>query len=373
MNTFSILLVDDIEQNLHSLELIIKDSFDVNILTALSAQEGMGILMKEEVNLILTDVQMPDIDGFEFAEYLNGIQRTKDIPLIFITGIYDKDEYQKKGYNLGAIEYITKPIDDVILNAKLKIYIDLFEKSIKKDEEIEVKNKVLIHQAKMVSMGEMIGIIAHQLKQPLNVLSLYCDDVKDSHKFGEIDDAFVEDFSLNTKSQIKFLSDTVDGFRNFFNPDKSKRVFLLQECIDKTISLVEKQFITSNIQINQNINEESIYGVITELEQVILNLIVNAKDMFILRSINNAIINISASSNDTHTIIHIEDNAGGTQSNNIDKLFDPYYTTKKEGTGTGLYMVKLIIKTSFEGDLEVENSSEGMKFILTLPKKELNL
>ena len=134
MNKFSILLVDDVEENIHSLKLMIEDNFDVSIFTALSAQEGMEVLMKEEINLILTDVQMPNIDGFEFADYLKGIEKTKQIPLVFITGIYDKEEYQKRGYDLGAIEYITKPIDDVLLNAKLNIYINLFQNQRKQKE-----------------------------------------------------------------------------------------------------------------------------------------------------------------------------------------------------------------------------------------------
>ena len=162
MNKFNILLVDDVSENIYSLKMMIEDSFDVNIFSALSAQEGMEILMNENIDLILTDVQMPEIDGFEFVEYLKNIEKTKDIPVIFITGIYDKDEYKTKGYNLGAIEYITKPIHDILLNSKLKVYIDFFEKRKLDIELIASKDKVLIHQSKMEEMGEMISVTAHQ-------------------------------------------------------------------------------------------------------------------------------------------------------------------------------------------------------------------
>jgi len=369
VNNFTVLLVDDVEENIHSLKLMIEDTFDVTILTALSAQDAMATLMKKEVDLILTDVQMPDIDGFEFAEYLNGIERTKDIPLIFITGIYDKTEYQKKGYKLGAIEYITKPIDDVLLNAKLKIYIDLFDNKKLKESEIQKKDDVLKHQAKMATMGEMIGVISHQMKQPLNVLSLYCDDVKDSHKYGEIDDDFVKDFSKNTKEQIKFLSNTIDGFRNFFNPDKNKKLFSLKECVTQAINLIETQIESNNIKLNIDIDEEKVYGVMTELEQVILNLITNAKDAFIERNIQDRMINITSGSSQQHTFLVVEDNAGGIKTKNIDDIFNPYFTTKEEGTGTGLYMVKLVVKTSFNGELNIENKNEGAKFSIALPNQ----
>ena len=97
MNKFNILLVDDIPENIYSLKLLIEESFDINIFSALSAQEAIGIIMQNSIDLILTDVQMPEIDGFEFARYLKDLDTTKHIPIIFITGIFEKDEYKNKG------------------------------------------------------------------------------------------------------------------------------------------------------------------------------------------------------------------------------------------------------------------------------------
>jgi len=370
MKRFNILIVDDVEQNIHSLKLIIEDNFDVSVFTALSAQEGMSILMKEEMHLILTDVQMPEIDGFEFVEYLKNIERTKDIPVIFITGIYNKDEYQKKGYNLGAIEYISKPIDDVLLNAKLKTYIDLFDEKRKKDELLASKDKILIHQARMSTMGEMIGVIAHQMKQPLNVLSLYCDDVKDSYEYNEIDEEFIDEYYKNTKKQIKFLSETIDGFREFFNPEKKKKIFSANEAINKAIKLIEKDLNIHSIIISKDMHDEKIYGVMTELEQVILNLLTNSRDAFATQKLENRKINIKTISHEKTTTLILEDNAGGIKPEHLEKIFDPYFTTKKEGTGTGLYMVKLVIKSSFKGSLKLENDEYGIKFIIDLPNRE---
>ena len=370
MEKFKILLVDDVVENIYSLKMMIEYSFDVEIFSALSAQEGIEILMNEDIDLILTDVQMPEIDGFEFVEYLKNIDKTKDIPVIFITGIYDKDEYKTKGYNLGAVEYITKPINDVLLNSKLKVYIDIFERRKLDEQEIAQKDKVLIHQSKMATMGEMIGVIAHQLKQPLNVLSLYCDDVKTSYQFNEINDAFVEDFSKNTKEQIRFLSETIDGFRDFFNPNKQKIVFEIKNAIDRSIKLLGNQFKANKINLNLEVADEKVYGTETELEQVILNIINNAIDVFKERDIQDKEINIKVLLKDSYTILIMEDNAGGVKMENLEKLFDPYFTTKSNGTGTGLYMVKLVIKNSFQGDLKVSNSEKGLRYIIALPQKE---
>ena len=226
MSKFNVLIVDDVSENIHSLKMIIEDTFDVNILTALSAQEAMEILMKNSVDLILSDIQMPEIDGFEFAEYLKVIEETKDIPIIFITGIYDKDEYKNKGYDLGAVEYITKPIDDALLNSKLKVFIDIFEKSKSNKKELEKKNEILIHQAKMATIGEMIGVIVHQLKQPINVLTLCCEEVKFTHIYSSIDDKFIEEFSKNTSEQIDYLSTTIENFRDFSIQIKQKNNFI---------------------------------------------------------------------------------------------------------------------------------------------------
>ncbi|RYA22412.1 hybrid sensor histidine kinase/response regulator [Malaciobacter halophilus] len=366
MEKFSILLVDDVAENIHSLKMMIEDSFDVKIFSVLSAQEGMEILMKEDINLILTDIQMPEIDGFEFAEYLKSIEKTKDIPLIFITGIYDKDEYKRRGYDIGAIEYITKPIDDLLLDAKLKVYIDIFERSKKREDELEEKNEILIHQAKMATMGEMIGVIAHQLKQPLNVLSLYCNDVKDSYNFGEINDEFIDEFSKKTKSNINFMSQTIDDFRDFFNPKKSKSKFLLKKVIENSQSLLLKQLQNNNVNLHIDVSNEEVYGVDSELEQVILNLLTNAQDAFIEREIEQRDIYITAGSNKNYTVLVVEDTAGGIKEDDPEKIFDPYFTTKEKGTGTGLYMVKLVVKTSFNGELKLKNTGKGAKFIMIL-------
>ena len=367
MRNFSILLVDDIPDNIHALTLIIEENFDIDIYSSNSAKEAIAILMQNPIDLILSDIQMPDIDGFQMVEYLKGIESLKEIPVIFITGIYDKDEYKKRGYSLGAIEYIDKPIDDVLLCAKLKVYIDLFNKNKVQAQAIEESNEVFIHQSKLATMGEMLGVIAHQLKQPLNTMSLYCSDIKEAYAYNEINEEFVDTFDKNTKEQIEFMNETINGFLDFFKPDKVKTHFTLKECVDKTTQLLMKQMQSNDINLSVSIGDEIIYGVMTELQQVLLNLVTNAKDAFIEKNINNRSIHITSMHKDKQIYIFVEDNAGGIPNENLEKIFDPYFTTKKHGTGTGLYMVKLVIQSSFGGQLQIQNSHQGAKFIITLP------
>ncbi|RXJ65638.1 hybrid sensor histidine kinase/response regulator [Halarcobacter ebronensis] len=369
-NRFSILILDDVEENIYSLKLLIEE-FDVDIYTALNARDAIGILMNNDIDLILSDIQMPDIDGFQFVEYIKGIDKLKDIPIIFITGIYDKDAYQQKGYDLGVIEYISKPIDVNLLSSKLKVYIDLFHKTKETKESLTEANKLVVHNTKMASIGEMIGVISHQLKQPLNILSLYCDDIKYSFEYGELDKAAIDDFSVNTKLQIHHMRDTIDGFLEFFKPTKEKSSFTIKKTLDGSFDLVDSMIKKNNVELELDLKEDfSLKGVEMELTQVLMNLVTNSIQAFEERGISDRKIKIEVYSKDDKNYLTFSDNAGGINEDDLEKIFDPYYTTKSEGTGIGLYMVKLVVKNSFEGNLTLENSNLGVKFIMEFDKGE---
>ena len=189
--------------------------------------------------------------------------------------------------------------------------------------------------------------------------------------YDEIDDKFIADFSKNTKEQIKFLSETIDGFRDFFNPSKHKRVFEIKDAINKSLTLMGNQFKVNEVKLDLSVSDEKVYGVETELEQVILNILSNSIDAFKERKIENRQINIKVFTKEDYTVLIMEDNAGGVNEESIEKIFDPYFTTKSTGTGTGLYMVKLVIKNSFQGDLKINNSEYGLRYIIALPKEEI--
>ena len=170
--------------------------------------------------------------------------------------------------------------------------------------------------------------------------------------------------------KIKFLSETIDDFRDFFNPDKQKREFDIKHALNKSLSLFGNQLETNKIKLNMDISDEKIFGIETELEQVILNIITNSMEAFNERKIENREISITVLSKQSYTILIIEYNAGGVKEKNLEKIFDPYYTTKATGTGIGLYMVKLVIKNSLGGDLKINNSSKGLMYIIALPSEK---
>lgn len=367
MNKFSVLIVDDIEENIYSLKLLIEDNFDLNIFTATSANDAMGILLNNSIDLILMDVQMPEVDGFEFTLYLKDLEIIKDIPIIFITGIYDNEQYKSKAYEIGGIEYITKPINNNLLISKLKVYIDIYSNINKSKEKLIETENLLIHNTKMASLGEMIGIISHQLKQPLSVLSLYCDWVEYSYKENVIDDLYVKEFSKNTKAQIVYMNETINGFLDFYNPNKIQEIFTVSESIHGALKILKSKVSSNNVTINLELDETlKTSGIKMEFTQVIINLINNSIDAFIERKINERTVSLKLFKEDSKIVLFLEDNGGGIQKENLEKILDPYYTTKDNGTGLGLHMVKLIIENNFKGELKVMNIEEGLKFIILL-------
>ncbi len=167
MNRFNILIVDDYEENIFTLKLLLNDGFDnLNIIEARDVKEALVLIMKNDIDLILSDIQMPEIDGFEFVEYLQGVEATKDIPVILITGIYHDTKYKKKafGHSSKVVDFISKPIDDELLCSKLKVYIELFEERKKNKQEIREKDKLLKEQIKINSMIDFLESLDNSLK-----------------------------------------------------------------------------------------------------------------------------------------------------------------------------------------------------------------
>ncbi len=222
-------------------------------------------------------------------------------------------------------------------------------------------------QSKLAAMGEMIGAIAHQWRQPLNEIFIRIQKLKYAYRKNEIDEDFIQDFILKNKKTINFMSNTIDDFRNFFIIDKKPIRFSINHSIKNVLSLTDAQLKRQHIKIilNENKNFE-IDGFKSEFEHVIMNFISNSKYEIEKRKINNPeiIININ------DYVIEFEDNAGGIPKNLIDRIFEPYFTSKDqgEGTGMGLYMSKIIIEDNMKGNLEVINTQKGAKFIIKFNK-----
>jgi signal transduction histidine kinase len=185
----------------------------------------------------------------------------------------------------------------------------------------------------------MIGAVAHQWRQPLNVVSTSIQNLKYDFKDGHLnDEKFIKEFIEQNKKTIKFMSKTIDDFRNFFRIDKEKKDFNIRDITQSVIDMQSSQLELYNITLNITGDDFICNGLESEYQQVILNLINNAKDALIENNIDNPTINIKLENEK----IYIEDNAGGIPLNIINRIFEPYFTTKEQGKGTGmgLYMSK---------------------------------
>lgn len=231
--------------------------------------------------------------------------------------------------------------------------------------------KLLLAQSRMADMGEMIGAIAHQWRQPLNTLGLLVQDVPYCVKNSEMSIEYANEFNKSAMEQISFMSNTIDDFRNFFKIDKQLVNFSLAEQVKNTLSLVQDMYKTHGISIiTLEKSAPIVTGYPNELSQAILNILSNAKDAFEELNTKQRRIVVTVGETDKYGKLTIEDSAGGISKNVIDRIFEPYFTTKPEGKGTGigLYMSKTIIETNMKGRLTVHNNEDGAVFTIKIPK-----
>ncbi len=254
------------------------------------------------------------------------------------------------------------------LNKNLQINIEQeTHLRLKKEREANEKERILAHQSKLASMGEMIGNIAHQWRQPLTELSSI---LINTELYFERDKLTKEKFHTKIKEaneQITFMSKTIDDFRNFFSSGKKKQYIEISTIINKVTHLMSASLHNNNIELKtQIVDDFKIYCYPNEMPQALLNIISNAKDILKEKNIKNATISLKAFKKDRANIITIEDNGGGINITPIDKIFEPYFSTKqaKSGTGIGLYMTKTIIEKNNNGKIEISNSPIGAIFTI---------
>jgi signal transduction histidine kinase len=229
--------------------------------------------------------------------------------------------------------------------------------------------ELMFQQSKLASMGEMIGNIAHQWRQPLNSLALNLFATEKKFRAHTLSEEVFHDFVEESQKTIQHMSLTIDDFRDFFNPNKMKKMFHLNALITKTISFVSDSFKQSGITIvHDEENDCEIYGYENEFSQVLINILNNSKDAILSAQKSEGMIRFKIEKNAKKVTISITDNGGGASPEIMNRLFEPYFTTKekKEGTGIGLYMSKMIIENSMNGSIEMKSIKNGMKTSITL-------
>ncbi len=266
-------------------------------------------------------------------------------------------------------------LDEFLLLEQEKSALELQNEELEKRVKEEVaksraKDELMFQQSKLASMGEMIGNIAHQWRQPLMEISSLFIPVEASIKMKiplSKEDLLQKIEKLNEITQ--YMSHTIDDFKNFFAREKEKSNFRISEQINTSITILGSTLKNHKIDLDIIIKKNPlIYGYKNEYSQVLINILTNASDILIQRKIQNPKIIIKIEELNNNLLVSVSDNAGGVRCEPLNKVFEPFYTKDKDnGSGIGLFMSHLIVTNNLKGELKVSNNSLGAEFTIQIP------
>ncbi|MDC0933535.1 response regulator [Arcobacteraceae bacterium] len=364
------------------------DLFGIEVISAQNGQEGLSIFKTshKKIDLILTDIKMPKLDGLNMIAEIRKV--SKDIPVV-ITTAHQETNFLMQSIELNISAYILKPIDIYKLEESLikAISPKVLEKSlIEKNKKLEIeikineeKQQIIETQSRFAAMGEMISMIAHQWRQPLASIGTASFNLKYkliSEKFNlETQEGRKEQslFFSHKLDEIEFyvqnLTATIDDFKNFFKTDKVLIHTTVDNTIKHSLKLIQKDLESNNIELVLNFNSKNLINIYqNEIIHVIINILKNAQEKLLENKTKNAKIEIKSQDLANSIRLDIYDNGGGIKKDNLDVIFEPYFSTKKEknGTGIGLYMSKIIIEKNHQGKLYATNIKDGINFSIIL-------
>lgn len=301
------------------------------------------------------------------TEKISFVQGMDDWNWLIGAGFYEDDLKQEilnvkekldRNYEKYALNILILGMILIIFLLVASGYVSIFLENKLKEYKRELDNKqaILYQQSKMAAMGEMIGNIAHQWRQPLSIITTATSGMVLQKQMGVLTDEFFFEASNRINTSSQYLSQTIDDFRNFFIPNKEKLKVNLIEIFKKTLDLISAQFSSKDIEIIKNIEGVEFESYENELIQALINILNNSRDELIKKD-GERFIFVDAFEKDNFINIIIKDNAGGVIKENLNKIFEPYFTTKykSQGTGIGLYMTEEIITKHLNGTICVEN------------------
>ncbi len=282
--------------------------------------------------------------------------------------IPDKESFEKL---LKLVENTYTENDDT--RRMMEYSLDIFSQEMREavDEletahkEVEKKDKLMFQQSRFAQMGEMISMIAHQWRQPLNFIGTTTAAIQFDVFFDKLDKDELLKHTDNIAKQSQYLSDTIDDFRNFFRNDTGVETTSYAELIESVLNIIGESIESKDIEIKKDLKSTTKFTTFAnELKHVVINIIKNAEDILIENKVKKPFIKIETYEESENKILAISDNGGGISQEIMLKIFDPYFSTKtkKNGTGLGLYMSKIIVEEHCGGLLQVSNSGDGAVF-----------
>jgi len=386
-----ILLIEDDIADIELLDAYLSDveNFYYDLTSVHSLEEARGIFENQVFSIVIMDLGLISSKGIDTYRAYKDFKI--DLPVLIVTGL-DDQETGMQAINEGAQDYLVKGQFDgntmvqaicyAIARYQIEEKLRVSNKELrrlKNNLEQQVANTVkmmmdkdssLISQSQQILTGEMISNIANQWKQPLNSLSMIIQTIKDAYDFDELTPQKIDNKVNLSIELISFLARTIDDFREYFLPGKQMQIFDLQTLVEKSIGFVEFSFEADRIKIELDMKEDcTATGYPNEYSQAFINIINNAREVIKARSIpeTDRSVKIKLFMENNKSVLTVEDRAGGIESDQLTKIFEPYFTTKKEkGTGVGLFVAKNIIEKNMGGRLTVSNSDKGAIFRIEL-------
>ncbi len=385
---YSILLVDDNPTNLGVLFDYLEDC-GFEVMVARDGETGLQRARLTHPDIILLDVMMPGIDGFETCNRLKADESTATIPVIFMTAL-ESVEDKVKGFQAGGVDYVTKPIQHEEALARITTHLrirDLTANLNAKIEELTETRNELVQSEKMASLGRLVAGFAHEVNTPIGVAVGAASSLQDKNKRihrlleqDEVDEEelfeileHVNEATILTLSNLKRAADLIKSFRRTAVDQTAEdaRQFNLKEAIGDIINTLTSKFKKTDIKIQVDCpNDLSIYGIPGTLEQILVNLMINSLIHGFEEGKNAGYINIAVTLNAKNLRLEYSDTGKGIPPENLEKIFEPFFTTHRAhgGSGLGLYICYNIVTTQLNGSMTCDNTpGNGVKFTFEFP------
>lgn len=424
-----VLIVED-DLSARKLLRLTLEHYHCTVVEAQDGQEGLEQAIRHNPDIIISDALMPRMDGFQLLRALKLDPVLCTIPFLFYSSTYTGEKEHELARSLGAEAFINKPVEPAALWEKTcqimndwearqkkpahpamcegheqflrdysqvvaskleekvrdledalklrkqaeeelrRLNIELEQRVAQEVEKNQAKDRILAYQARLAAMGEMLSNIAHQWRQPLNNASLIVQNLRFEYDEGSLTKTACHNYVEECLNNLMYMSHTIDDFYAFYQPDSGRQPFDLYQTITESIALVRPDLESRSITVTLVKERDfTVNGFKKEFSQVLLNIIQNAKEAILLRMPTDPFIEIVCSLKEEAARITVRDNGGGIPPEILDKIFDPYFTSKfkSHGAGMGLYMSKMIIEKHMGGKIWVANTADGAEVTIELP------